>query len=88
MISLITFFSTLGGRIALGACIIAALVGLRAWDISHQRKVGAHREQVRVETVGKQIDAKAQKKRERVERAPSHQIDADLLKYCRDCGTK
>ena len=88
MIGLITFFGTIGGRLALGAGLIAALVGLRAWDVSHQRKVGAHLEAVRVETVGKQIDAKAQKKRERVERAPAPQIDADLLKYCRDCGTK
>ena len=85
MISLITFFGTLGGRIALGAGIVAALIGLRAWDVSHQRKVGAHREQVCVEETGKKIDAKAQKKRERVERAPAPQIDADLRKYCRDC---
>lgn len=85
MISVIAFFSTLGGRLALGAGIVAALIGLRAWDVSHQRKVGAHREQVRVETIGKAVDAKAQKKRERVERAPAPQIDADLRKYCRDC---
>ncbi len=85
MISLITFFSTLGGRIALGAGIIAALVGLRAWDVSHQRKVGAHREAVRVETIGKAFDAKAQQKRQRVERAPPNEVDSTLRKYCRDC---
>ncbi len=85
MISVIAFFSTISGRLALGAGIIAALVGLRAWDISHQRKVGAHREQVRVETIGKAVDAKAQQKRQRVERAPPNEIDNALRKYCRDC---
>lgn len=85
MISVIAFFSTLGGRLALGAGIVAALIGLRALDVSHQRKVGAHREAVRVETIGKAVDAKAQKKRERVERAPPNEIDAALRKYCRDC---
>jgi len=85
MISVIAFFGTIGGRLALGAGLIAALVGLRAWDVSHQRKVGAHREAVRVEETGKKIDAKAQQKRQRVERAPPNEIDNALRKYCRDC---
>lgn len=86
MIQLITFFGSLWGKVALGAGIVVALVGIRAWDVAHQRKVGAQREQVRVETVGKKIDERAQKKRERVERAPPNEVDAALRKYCRDCG--
>lgn len=85
MIQLISFFGSLWGKVALGAGIVVALVGIRAWDVSHQRKVGAQREQVRVETVGKKIDERAQKKRERVERAPPNEVDAALRKYCRDC---
>lgn len=85
MIGLISFFGTLWGRVALGVGIVVALVSLRAWDVSHQRKVGAHREQVRVETVGKKIDGRAQRKREQVERAKPSEIDAALRKYCRDC---
>lgn len=85
MIQIISFFGSLWGKVALGAGIIVALVGIRAWDVSHQRNVGAQREQVRVETVGKKIDERAQKKRERVERAKPAEIDAALRKYCRDC---
>lgn len=86
MIGIISFFGSLWGKVALGAGIVVALVGIRAWDVSHQRKVGAQREQVRVETVGKKIDGRAQQKRERVERAPPNEVDAALRKYCRDCG--
>lgn len=85
MIELLGFFGTLWGRVALGVGIVVALVGLRAWDVSHQRKVGAVREQVRVETVGKKVDQRAQKRREQVERAKPAEIDAALRKYCRDC---
>lgn len=49
MISLITFFSTLGGRIALGAGIIMALVALRAADLHKQRNIGATRAVEKIE---------------------------------------
>lgn len=86
MIGLGTFFGTILGKVALGAGILAVLLGLRAWDVSHQRKVGAVREQVRVETVGKKVEQRAQKKREQVERAKPAEVDAALRRYCRDCG--
>lgn len=80
------FCGTGMGKISMALAAIAAVVGLRAWDISHQRGVGAKNEQVRVETVGKKIDAAAQKKREKIERAPPSEVDNALRKYCRDCG--
>jgi len=49
LISLITFFSTLGGRIALGAGIIMALVALRAADLHKQRNIGATRAVEKIE---------------------------------------
>lgn len=85
MIGLLGFFGSLWGRVALGAGIVVALIGLRAWDVSHQRKVGAVREQVRVETVGKKIDGRAQKKRDQVEKAPPSDVEKALRKFCRDC---
>lgn len=85
MIGLGTFFGTILGKVALGAGIVAVLAGIRLWDVSHQRGIGEKREQVRVETVGKKIDGRAQKKREQVERAPPSEVDAALRKYCRDC---
>lgn len=88
MIGLLGFFGTLWGRVALGAGIVVALIGLRAWDVSHQRKVGAHREQVRVETVGKKVEKRAQQKREQVERAPPSDVEKALRKFCRDCDGK
>lgn len=88
MIGLGTFFGTILGKVALGAGIIAVLAGIRLWDVSHQRKVGAVREQVRVETVGKKIDGRAQQKRERVQNAPPSEVEKALRKFCRDCDGK
>lgn len=82
---ILAWFGTLAGRATLIAVAVGSLVGLRAWDVSHQRGIGEKREQVRVETVGKKIDGRAQKKREQVERAKPSEIDAALRKYCRDC---
>lgn len=84
-LKLFAWFGTLAGRAALIALAVGSLIGLRAWDVAHQRKVGAVREQVRVEQVGKKIDERAQKKRERVQQAPSSDVDAALRKFCRDC---
>ena len=85
MISAITFLGSLWGRVAMAGAMLALLVGLRAWDVHHQRQIGAHKEAVRVETVGKAIDAKVQKKRAAVERAAPSEVDSALRKYCRDC---
>lgn len=49
MISLITFFGSLWGRVALGAGVILALVALRAADISKQRSLGETRAVAKIE---------------------------------------
>lgn len=82
---LLDWFGTFAGRATLMAVAIGSLAGLRYWDVTHQRGIGKKNEQVRVETVGKKIDAKAQQKRERVQNAPPSEVDAALRKYCRDC---
>lgn len=83
--NVIGFFGTGLGKLTMILSCCGALLGWRVWDVSHQRQVGAHREQVRVETVGNKVDAKAQKKRERVEKAKPSEIDDALRKFCRDC---
>lgn len=80
MIGALAFFGTMWGRVATVAAIVAALVGLRAWDVHHQRQIGAKKEQVRVEQVGKKIDAKAQAARRDAERKPHD----SLRQYYRD----
>lgn len=85
MISAIAFFGTLWGRVALGVGIVVAMAGLRLWDVHRLETRGIRKEQVRVEQVGKKIDQRAQKKRERVQQAPSSDVDAALRKFCRDC---
>lgn len=81
----ITFCGTGMGKLSVIIAAVAGLIGLRAWDVSHQRSVGAKNEQVRVETVGNKVDAKAQKKRQQVEKAKPSEIDDALRRYCRDC---
>lgn len=49
MIRLLTFFGSLWGRVALGAGIVAALVAVRAADISKQRRIGETRAVARIE---------------------------------------
>lgn len=76
----ISFFGTGLGKLTMIIAGISALIGLRAWDVSHQRNVGAKKEQVRVEQVGKKIDAKAQAARRDAERRPHD----SLRQYYRD----
>jgi hypothetical protein len=66
------------------AIAAGVLVTYFAWAKRIEVKAVAA-ERVRVETTGNKIDAAAQKKRERVERAPPNEVDAALRKYCRDC---
>ena len=49
MMSLIPWFSTLGGRVIVGGVLVLALIGLRAADVAHQRKVGAKRAVEKIE---------------------------------------
>ena len=74
------WLGTLGGRVAMGLALLAALGALRAWDVSHQRSVGVAKERASVEAQGQKIDAKAQDARRRAE-----QRSADSLRgYYRD----
>ena len=43
------FFSTLWGRLALGAGLVVALVVVRAMDVSKQRAIGEERAVVKIE---------------------------------------
>lgn len=67
------------------AIVAGVLVAYATWH-KKVENAGIRKEQVRVETVGNKIDAKAQKKRAAVERAPPSEVDNALRKYCRDCG--
>jgi cell division protein FtsB len=78
---LTSLLARFGTHLAIGAGL---LVGFLAWQKRIEVKAVAA-ERVRVETTGNNIDAAAQKKRERVERAPPNEIDAALRRYCRDC---
>jgi len=71
-----------------GVYIAIAAGVLVAYATWHKKveNAGIRKEQVRVEAVGKKIDAAAQKKREKIERAPPSEVDNALRKYCRDCG--
>ena len=80
MIGALAFFGTMWGRVAMIAAIVAGVIGLRSWDVHHQRQIGAKKERVRVENVGKKIDAKAQAARRDAERKPHD----SLRQYYRD----
>jgi len=59
MLSLLTFFGTLWGRIALGAGIVASLVALRVYDTSKQRAIGAQRAVAKIERATNEAVRKA-----------------------------
>lgn len=80
MISIGLWLGTLQGRVATGLALVAMLVGIRAWDVSHQRNVGVQKERARVETQGKKTDAKAQSARRAAEQRP----DDSLRRFYRD----
>lgn len=53
------FFATLQGRLSVIAAIILALVGLRAWDVSKQRSIGAERVTAQIEKATDDVAKKA-----------------------------
>lgn len=64
--------------------VAAGLAAMAGWSAFMVQK-GVVKEQVRVETVGKKLDAKARIVRKAVEAKKPPEISADLRKYCRDC---
>lgn len=76
-----TLIARFGLHLAIGAGV---LVTYAAWHHRVETKA-VERERVRVETEGNKIDAAAQKKREKAERAPASEVGTALRKYCRDC---
>ncbi len=61
-----------------------ALAAMAAWSGMMVQR-GVVKEQVRVETIGKRLDAKARTVRKAVEAKKPPEISADLRRYCRDC---
>ena len=64
------------------AAALAAMAGLSAW----QQSIGARKEIVRVEKIGKRLDAKARVVRKKVEAKKPDELQADLRRFCRDCN--
>ncbi len=74
-----TFIGRYAGALAL------ALAAMAGWSLWMQDK-GVQRERVRVETIGKKIDAKAKVARRRVAKTKPDEVQAALRRFCRDCG--
>ncbi len=70
------------GRYA--GALAAALLAMAGWSAWMQGK-GVQKERVRVEAIGKKLDAKAGEARKKVAAKPPSEIQADLAQYCRDC---
>ena len=64
------------------AAALAAMAGFSAW----QQSIGARKEIVRVEKIGKRLDAKARVVRKKVEAKKPDELQADLRRFCRDCN--
>lgn len=82
MIQIAAFLGTLWGRVALGAGVVVALVGLRAWDISHQQAKGAAKAVAKIEKAtdnatkaGKRAADRAVSPGVRGERDPTTRLD-------------
>lgn len=62
----------------------AAFAVMAGWSALMQQK-GVEKERVRVDVVGKKIDAKAKIARKKVEAKKPEELRADLKRFCRDC---
>lgn len=63
----------------------AAFAVMAAWS-AVMVKTGVQSEKVRVEKIGKKLDAKARVARKRIEEKKPEQVRVDLQRYCRDCA--
>lgn len=70
------------GRYA--GALAAALLAMAGWSAWMQSK-GVEKERVRVEKIGKKLDAKAGAARKKVAAKPLSEIQKDLRRYCLDC---
>lgn len=79
------WFGTLWGRVAIGACLVASLVALRAVDKAHQREIGRQE----VVSTSKAEGAKANETNRKVRVRAAEPGAADRLRRdplsCRDC---
>ncbi len=82
MIKIAAFLGTLWGRVALGAGVVVALVGLRAWDVAHQRAIGSQKTVAKIEKAADANVKKADAARRSVERLPAGSVLVD--RYARD----
>lgn len=71
MINALVFFATLKGRLAVGAAIFLALIGVRMWDVSKQRAIGEERAVANMERAADANALKAKKARESVSSVPA-----------------
>ncbi len=62
----------------------AALAVMAGWS-AYMKNAGVKSERVRVETIGKKLDAKARVVRKKVEAKKPDELQADLRRFCRDC---
>ena len=65
--------------------LAAALAAMAGW-MRRQQSIGARKEIVRVEKIGKRLDAKARVVRKKVEAKKPDELQADLRRFCRDCN--
>lgn len=85
MIWLIEYFGTITGRLVLGAGIVASLVALRAWDVSHQRGVGRQQVVATSKKEGAKANAKsAQVRSDAAKPGAARRLLSDPA-VCRDC---
>lgn len=74
MIQIAAFLGTLWGRVALGAGVVVALVGLRAWDVSTQQAKGAAKAVAKMEAKANENARKADDARRSVDRLPADRL--------------
>lgn len=74
MIRIAAFLGTLWGRVALGAGVVVALVGLRAWDVSTQQAIGAGKVVAKIEKAANENARKAEDARRSVDRLPADRL--------------
>lgn len=66
--------------------LAAALAVMAGWSW-HMQQRGVTKERARIEKIGAKHDAAAGAARKKVAAKPPSEVQRDLARYCRDCGS-
>jgi hypothetical protein len=68
--NMMLFFSSLTGRLTMAGALLVSLLGLRMWDVNHQRAIGSQKTLAKIERASNANAEKAERARRSVAALP------------------